>query len=49
MTGSWPTEGAIPPAGALEIVLGAECWLVVREGVSRELLREVLSVLREGC
>jgi hypothetical protein len=37
------------PSGTLEIVLGGECRLVVREGVSRELLREVLSALRREC
>lgn len=37
------------PSGTLEIVLGGECRLVVHEGVSRELLREVLSALRQAC
>jgi transposase-like protein len=41
-------DGAMP-SGTIEVVLGAECRLVVREGVSRELLREVLSVLRQAC
>jgi hypothetical protein len=36
-------------SGAIEVVLGAECRLVVREGVSHELLREVLSLLRQAC
>ena len=36
-------------AGVVEIVLGGDCRVLVREGVSRELLREVMAVVREGC
>ena len=35
--------------GALEIVLGADCRVVVREGVSRELLRDVIAALHDRC
>jgi hypothetical protein len=35
--------------GGLEITLASGDRLVVREGVSHELLREVLTVLRERC
>lgn len=38
------------PAGAcIEVVLGGGERLVVREGVSPALLRDVLSALREQC
>jgi hypothetical protein len=36
-------------AGGLEIALASGDRLVVREGVSRELLRDALMVLRERC
>jgi len=36
-------------AGGLEIALASGDRLVVREGVTRELLREALLVLRERC
>ena len=36
-------------AGGLEIALASGDRLVVREGVSRELLRDALLVLRERC
>jgi hypothetical protein len=36
-------------AGALEIVLASGDRVVLREGVSRELLREALVILRERC
>ena len=41
--------GETAVGGAVEIVMGTDCRLVVREGVSRELLRDVVAVLREGC
>jgi len=36
-------------AASIEVVLGGGERLVVREGVSPELLREVLTALRERC
>lgn len=41
--------GETAGTSSVEIVMGAECRVVVREGVSRELLREVVAVLREAC
>jgi hypothetical protein len=41
-------EGVVT-AGGLEIVLASGDRLLVREGVSRELLRNALMVLRERC
>ena len=35
--------------GSVEIVMGNGCRLVVREGVSLELLSVVLAVLRQAC
>jgi transposase-like protein len=35
--------------GTVEIVIGASCRLLVQEGVSRELLRDIVAVVREGC
>ena len=39
----------VATAGGLEIALASGDRLVVREGVTRELLRDALMVLRERC
>ena len=39
----------VATAGGLEIALASGDRLVVREGVSRELLRDALMLLRERC
>jgi hypothetical protein len=38
----------VPGAGGVEIVVG-DCRVVVREGVSRELLGEVIAAVRRSC
>lgn len=35
--------------GTVEVLVGADCRVIVRQGVSRELLRDVLAALRERC
>jgi enoyl-CoA hydratase/carnithine racemase len=43
------TASGVAAGGGLEIALTSGERLVVREGVSRELLRDALTLLRERC